>query len=364
MNGAIAAVADDPVRISVTESPGADWDEFVRSRADASIYHRSGWSLLPRDVFRHRAYFIEARDAQGLAGVLPVVQQRSLFGNFATSVPFFNYGGALARDDATALALMNRARDLASDIGCSYLELRDVKLRAADWQVRTDKASMILELPSSLEALGKALGSKLRSQVKRADREAVTVRRGGAELLDAFYDVFCRNMRDLGTPVSPRKFFATILERFGAETQLLVIERAGTPLAAGFLVFDGGRAEIPWASCRADAKPLGMNMKLYWEVLSLAIERGCTSFDFGRSTVDSGTFKFKKQWGAQPLPLHWHRWERRPSPAPATDAPDSADSAGGMGRGRIMRSATAVWQKLPLSVANTIGPWVSPGLPW
>ncbi|MES1263377.1 MAG: FemAB-like protein, partial [Peristeroidobacter soli] len=121
-------------------------------------------------------------------------------------------------------------------------------------------------------------------------------------------------------------------------------------------------AEIPWASCRADAKPLGMNMKLYWEVLSLAIERGCTSFDFGRSTVDSGTFKFKKQWGAQPLPLHWHRWERRP--APATVAPDSPDSAAGMGRGRIMRSATAVWQKLPLSVANTIGPWVSPGLPW
>ena len=341
--------------ISVAAEPGSDWDEFVRGQPGASIYLRSGWSLLARDVFRHRPHFIEARDSQGrLQGVLPVVQQRGLLGNFATSIPFFNYGGALANDSGVIAALMDRARVLASDLGCSYLELRDVAHHGGDWIERTDKASMILKLPGTADALGKQLGSKLRSQIKRADRETLQVRKGGIELLDAFYDVFCRNMRDLGTPVYPLRFFRAILERFPENTQLLVVYHHERPAAAGFIVVDGAQAEIPWASCRSDAKPLGINMKLYWEALTLAIDRGCTAFDFGRSTIDGGTYRFKKQWGAEPLPLHWHRWERHPR----TDANSSASP------GRFLRLATAVWQRLPLPIANLLGPRISPGLPW
>jgi serine/alanine adding enzyme len=162
-------------------------------------------------------------------------------------------------------------------------------------------------------------------------------------------------MRDLGTPVYPKRFFKAILERFAAQTLIVLIDHAGRAGAAGLVVFDRGRAEIPWASCLAEAKPLGLNMKLYWEVLSAVIGRGCTSFDFGRSTPDTGTYKFKKQWGAQPIQLHWHRWERHPSPEGAASRPTE---------GRLMRFATAVWQRLPVPVANLLGPMVSPGLPW
>jgi FemAB-related protein (PEP-CTERM system-associated) len=360
MSAATASQDASPPSLAVSPAPAADWDGFVRDFPGASVYHRSGWSLLARDVFRLRAWFIEARDAGGsLVGVLPLVQQRSLIGNFATSVPFFNYGGVLARRDDHALLLMERARDLARAAGCSYLELRDVQRRpaalAAGWQLRSDKVSMVLELPGSAEELGKRLGSKLRSQIKRADREGVQKRVGGAELLDAFYDVFCRNMHELGTPVYPRRFFSAILEAFPGDTRLVVIERGNTPLAAGFLVFSDHGAEIPWASCRADAKALGVNMKLYWEVLSASIERGCRSFDFGRSTADSGTFRFKQQWGARPLQLNWYRWERK---APAAGASRPA------AQGRAMRLATVVWQRLPLRLANALGPYVSPSLPW
>jgi FemAB-related protein (PEP-CTERM system-associated) len=337
-------------------APGADWDACV-ARLGGSIYLRSGWSQLAQDVFGHRAIFFEARATDGrLSGILPVVQQRGLLGNFATSVPFFNYGGALAEDDATALALMGRARQQTRELGCSYLELRDVKARASDWEVRTDKAAMILELPSTREALSKQLGSKLRSQIKRADRENIEIRRGGAELLDAFYAVFARNMRDLGTPVYPKRFFRRILERFAGDTQIIVIELRGLPAAVGFLVFDGASVEIPWAACRADAKPLGMNMKLYWELLCVAVERAARSFDFGRSTIDSGTYKFKQQWGAEPRQLYWYRWERRPRASAASGEAHS--------RGRGIDSMVAMWKKLPLPVANALGSWISPGLPW
>jgi hypothetical protein len=153
--------------------------------------------------------------------------------------------------------------------------------------------------------------------------------------------------------VYARRFFATILERFASQCLLVVIERGGEPGAAAFLIIDRARAEIPWAACREDMKPLGFNMKLYWEVLRAVVEKGCTSFDFGRSTVDAGTYRFKKQWGAEPMQLYWHRWERSASAQAESGSP---------GKGRQI--VTAAWRKLPLGVANTIGPWISPGLPW
>ena len=346
--------------VQTLPQPSADWDVFVRSRPAASVYLLSGWAVLIREVFGHEAYFIEARDAGGaLVGVLPVVLQKSLlFGGFLTSLPFFNYGGALADSTEVVQRLMEQARSLAQRLRCSYLELRDVEQRSGDWSVRTDKATLILDLPPDVAALSKQLGAKLRSQVKRADRESPSVRVGGAELLADFYDVFCRTMRDLGTPVYPRRFLARILERFPQNCRIVIIDRAGQPAAGAFLIIDGARAEIPWAACREDAKPAGFNMRLYWEVLTAVIGSGCRQFDFGRSTIDSGTYRFKRQWGAQPVQLHWHRWERSPpsSAEPHTPRPAS--------EGRVMRYATAVWKRLPLGMANTLGPWVSPSLPW
>jgi FemAB-related protein (PEP-CTERM system-associated) len=343
--------------LSVAAQPSADWDAYVRARPDATLYLQSGWSLLAKEVFGHATHFIEYRDsAARLRGVLPIVQQKTLlFGNYATSVPFFNYGGALGDDDEIVAALMSRGRELASGLGCRYLELRDAKPHPGEWIVRTDKVSMVLRLPATTDALAKQLGAKLRSQVKRAERESPSVRLGGQELLNEFYAIFSRTMRDLGTPVYPKRFFEALIRRFPQECTLVVVDRGGQPVATGWLVISRGAAEIPWAACNEDAKPAGFNMRLYWELLAACVARGCTTFDFGRSTVDSGTYRFKKQWGAEPVQLYWHRWERNPSHEDA-GRPDSQ-------RG-LMQKATAVWRRMPLPLANALGPLVSPGLPW
>jgi serine/alanine adding enzyme len=354
---ASAKIAPSQCRVNVREAPGSDWDPFVVRRLDSSIYHLSGWAEIAREVFGHRVLFVESRDSSGsLTGVLPVIQQRSwLLGNFATSLAFFNYGGALAADPLVAQQLMMRASEAAEALGCRYLEFRDVQPRLGEWIRRTDKVTLRLELPDTVDALSKRLGSKLRSQVKRAEREGVQCRTGAAALLDDFYSVFAENMRDLGTPVYPKRFFEAILKRFEQYCQFVIIESQGELWAAALLVFWRGQAEVPWASCRAKAKPLGANMKLYWELLSQAIARGCTSFDFGRSTVDGGTYRFKQQWGAQPVPLYWYRWERPGS---------RRDTSAGEERGKSLRLATAIWQRLPLSMANALGPLVSGVLPW
>jgi len=343
--------------VNVLDTPGPDWDPFVTAFPEASVYHLSGWTEIARQVFGHRVLFVESRDPSGsLTGVLPVIRQKSrLLGNFATSLAFFNYGGALTADPLVAEQMMTRAAESAEALGCRYLEFRDAQPQPGPWVRRTDKVTLRLNLPDTVEALSKRLGSKLRSQVKRAEREAVECRTGTTELLDPFYAVFAENMRDLGTPVYPKRFFRAILERFGQYSQLVVIESRGEPWAGAFLVFWRGVAEVPWASCRAKAKPLGANMKLYWELLSRAISRGCTVFDFGRSTVDSGTDRFKRQWGAEPMPLHWHRWERHAG---------GAEMSAGEGHGKAMQLATAIWQRLPLPIANRLGPLISGSLPW
>lgn len=344
-------------QLTIEETPGADWDAFVTQTAGASLYHLSGWTEIAREVFGHRTLFVQARDAAGsLVGVLPVVQQRSrLLGNFATSLAFLNYGGALATDPEIARHLMIRASEAADELGCRYLEFRDTQPRPVDWAMRKDKITLELKLPATFEELSKKLGSKLRSQVKRADREGVQCRTGTQALLDDFYDVFAENMRDLGTPVYPKRFFASILGRYEPYCELVVIDWQGEPAAAAFLTFWQGRAEVPWACCRAKAKPLGLNMKLYWELLLLSLRRGCGVFDFGRSTVDSGTYRFKRQWGAEPVPMFWYRWERDGT---------RHEIAGADERGKVMQLATAIWQRLPLGVANALGPLISGALPW
>lgn len=324
---------------------------------DASLYHLSGWTEIAREVFRHPTLFVQARDASGsLLGVLPVIQQRSRWlGNFATSLAFYNYGGALTPDPEVARQMMIRASEAADNLGCRYLEFRDTQPRPGNWSMRTDKITLQLELPATFDALSKRLGSKLRSQVKRSEREGVQCRTGTRALINDFYAVFAENMRDLGTPVYPKRFFEAILRRFEQYCQLVVIDWRGQPVAAAFLTFWRGRAEVPWASCRADAKSLGLNMKLYWELLSLSVSRGCSLFDFGRSTVDSGTYRFKRQWGAEPAPMYWYRWQRQGS---------GGEASTGEEKGKVMQLATTIWQHLPLGIANTLGPLISGALPW
>lgn len=348
------------MQLTIQENPSTDWDRFVESRPEASLYHRAQWAGFAREVFGQRTWFIEARDGTGgaLIGVLPLVEQRSLvFGRFMTSLPYFSYGGAVAASDDIARALMEAARELAARERCRYLELRDCAREYPGWTIRRDKATLRRKLPASMELLGKELGSKLRSQVRRADRENPHVRQGHGEILGDFYAVFCEGMRDLGTPVYKKAFFARLLESFPEQSLLVVLYRGSQPAAGGLLTFNGGIAEIPWAACIASAKPAGFNMRLYWELLSVCIARGCSVFDFGRSTVDSGTYKFKRQWGAEPVPLCWHRWQR------STTATAESEAASGE-HGKMIKTATALWKRLPLPVANRLGPWLSPGLPW
>lgn len=330
------------------------WDAFVAGAPGASIYHLHAWHGLIRGLFRHETAPLAAVDAGGaIRGVLPLVRLKSaLFGNFAVSMPYFNYGGVLAADAGTRERLLAAAIERAQAWGCKHLELRSTSAGECALPTRTDKVCMELALPASEEALWKGFDAKLRAQIRRPTKEGASAVLGGAELLPEFYDVFARNMRDLGTPVYGRDFFERICADFAAHATLVVVRLGGRAIAAGFLLRWGDRVEIPWASSLREYNRTGANMLLYWESLRHAIARGARRFDFGRSTVDSGTFRFKRQWGAVPVQLHWYYWLRDSNELPNL-SPANAK----------YRLAIGAWQRLPLPVTTWVGPRIVRNLP-
>lgn len=342
------------VRIRAFEaSDAAAWDAFVRTRPEASVYHFTGWRTVCQLSFGHPCPYLLAECNGHLVGVLPLVQLKSrLFGHFMVSMPYFNYGGALGVNDEVRQALLNAASALAAREGCSHLELRNTTAQP-NWPVRTDKVSMWLDLPPSSDLLWQRIGSKVRAQVKKAQRAQWQFSFGGAELLDDFYRVFAIHMRDLGTPVYSKRFFAHVLQH-GPGNPVLVVGRTleGEPVSVALLLRHGHRMEVPWASTLRRAHEANANMALYWQLLTFACDQGCLQFDFGRSTQDAPTFRFKKQWGALPVPLYWHYWLADGGQLPRLN-PDNPK----------YRMAIGVWKRLPVWLTRWLGPPIVKNLP-
>jgi FemAB-related protein (PEP-CTERM system-associated) len=349
------AAPDEPALLRVVTACAQDrWDDYVSAHPEATGYHLWGWRQVMSRAFGRETRYLAVEDEDRLVGVLPLVLFRSrVFGRFVVSMPFLNYGGVLADSEAAARLLLEAGIEVTRRAGASHLELRHTARRLfEELPSKTHKVGMRLLLAATPEKQWDAIDRKLRNQVRKADKSDLTILRGGPELLDAFYEVFAWNMRDLGTPVYGKRFFAEVLAAFPAQTRVLCVKLRERPIA-GSIVFRYRRMmEVPWASSLREFNPLCANVRLYWEMLQLAIEEGCTAFDFGRSTPNEGTYRFKEQWGATPVPLVWEYWmaEGRPLPdlSPKNPKYDAAISA---------------WQKLPLGVTRWLGPHIVRNIP-
>jgi FemAB-related protein (PEP-CTERM system-associated) len=328
-------------------------DEYVASHPRGSTYHRRKWLDVIRASFGHDCRYLVAEHSRGIAGVLPLVFFRShVFGRFAVSMPFLNYGGVLADDRDAANALLLHAIDCTKKAGGTHLELRHTEQFFTQLTPKRHKVAMELILSDSVDAEWDGLDRKIRNQVRKAEKHGLEALSGGAELLGEFYTVFARNMRDLGTPVYGRRFFEQVLATFPTETRIFVVRAQGRPAAASLVHWYRDAIQVPWASAIREYNPLCANVLLYWTMVREAIERRFRVFDFGRSTPGEGTFHFKKQWGAEPRELVWEYWtaEGRPLPELNTKNPR-------------FEMAIRAWQRLPLPVATLLGPHVVRNIP-
>ena len=336
------------------ETAKHDWDSFIESAPQATVYHQYDWKALISKSFGHRCYYLAAIDEEGKwQGVLPLVQLRSkLFGNFIVSVPFVNYGGLLYRNAAAVAPLLDEAERLRSVTGATHVELRHIDKLLDDKSTNQHKVTMLLNLAESVDEQWRAFNAKVRNQVRKAEKSGLRCVTGQLELLDGFYQVFARNMRDLGTPVYSKKFFRNVLEIFSDSTKIFAVYHEDNVIAAGIGLWFKKTLEIPWASSIRAYKAYCPNNMLYWQAIQFAIEHGFKTFDFGRSTPNEGTYNFKKQWGAQPHQLHWQYLMDENASMPTLNPSNPK-----------YQMAIRVWQHLPLALTKTLGPYVVRNIP-
>jgi len=329
-------------------------DRYIEKSSSSSLYHNFAWGTVIEKCFGHKSYYLICdNDNESIGGVLPLVQMKSrIFGNMMVSMPYFNYGGVCADNEVNQNHLIGEAIKIAKKLDASHIEFRQEELLKNGFPYKSEKVSMRVLLTNSPDDLWKSFHSKLRSQIKVPQKNGITAKIGGIEELDYFYKVFSINMSHLGTPVYPKSFFKNIMEKFSHCTWICSVFLDKLPIAAGFLIGFKNVMEIPWASSLRKYNRLSANMLLYWTVLQFACEKGFKVFDFGRSTVGEGTYKFKEQWGAKPYPMRWHYWLRDGGAMPEITP-----------RNPKYRLAIELWKSLPVPVTRLLGPRIVKNIP-
>lgn len=332
--------------VSLYAGSGDEWDTFVRGQHGWSFCHLYAWRRVMERALEHEGLYLEARFANGeLAGVLPLVRVRSrLFGHFLVSMPFLSYGGPIGSPDAVR-SLAAEATRLAVEQDATLLELRSRHAQPLDLEVSHRKITVVLDLPADVDALHRGYGGKLRSQIRRPEKEGITVRLGPDQVAP-FHQVFTQHMRYLGTPTHRLAFFREIVDAFGDDVWCGCAYLGDVPVAAGLGFRSGGEFEMTWASAIAAHNRLSPNMLLYATFLDRAVGEGLSVFNFGRCTPGGGTHRFKQQWGTRDEQLWWYQHSK------SGDASTPSPSEGKYGL------AVKAWQRLPLWVTNRVGPHI------
>lgn len=348
---AAATARDHRILVLPYDGDGTEWDALV-ARADGSTFcHLWGWRTIMADVLGHECLYAIALDLDGQwRGILPLVRVRGLLvGHYLVSLPFLNYGGPLgtpaARERLAAYGLSEARRS-----GADLLELRSRDAVPAVLREVRRKVIVLLELPASAERLWQSFPSKLRSQVRRPQKEGMETR-FGLDQVEPFYEVFARHMRDLGTPVLPRPFLERIAHTFADIVVFGVVYWNERPVASGCGFVWGSEFEMTWAAALREFSRAAPNMLLYSSFMERMIARGIRRFNFGRCTPGGGTHRFKQQWGGVDVPLPWAQWS--PRGLAATPTPDRV----------AFRVATAVWRRLPVPLTKAVGPALGRLLP-
>ncbi len=335
-------------------SADAEWDDFVARHPDGTFFHRAAWAHVLRTAFGHNPHFLVARRAGAIVGVLPLAHQMSLiFGQSLISLPFCVYGGPLVADEAAGIALREAAEALMRKLGLSVMEWRTREASPAltpGWQARDDLyVTFRKPISADDDANLKAIPRKQRAVVRKGIDGGLTSIVD--QDTDRLHRIYAESVRNLGTPVFSRRYFSILKQTFGAEMDVLTVMEDDQPRASVLNFYWRDEVLPYYGGGTAAARACHANDFMYWDVMRHAARRGCRLFDYGRSKVGTGAYSFKKNWGFTPEPLPYRFFL-----APGVAIPDHNPL------NPKYRLFIAAWKKLPLPIANLIGPAIVRGL--
>jgi FemAB-related protein (PEP-CTERM system-associated) len=344
------------VRIRALDAASAPaWDAFVRETGTTTFFHRAAWERVIRDVFGHATHYAFAEQDGAIVGVLPLARMKTLlFGDVLASTPFCVYGGTAAATPEAAAALEAHALDLQAKLGVPALEFRRITAEDPDWTARpplyyTFRKEIVLTGDDEAD-MARNIPRKQRAEVRKGFKRGLTSVSNSDT--DTLHRVYAESVRNLGSPVFPRRYFRALAEAFPGEHDVTTVLHEGRPVAS-VLSFHFRNEVLPYyGGGTVAARALSASEVMYWEVMRRAgNERGATRFDFGRSKSDTGAFDYKKNWGFAPEQLHYC-YRLAPGAAIPENNPNNPK----------YRLFIALWKRLPVPVANVLGPPLVRGL--
>jgi FemAB-related protein (PEP-CTERM system-associated) len=327
------------------------WDAFVAAHPEATLCHLSGWYEAVSEGLRHRPRFLVARRGEAVEAVLPLAEVKSrLFGHTLVSTPGCVYGGALALSDAARSAVTDYACRLAESLGVDALELRHQQPLAAGWPTKDQLyASFRKQISSDDELNLKAIPRKQRAMVRKGIKAGLVAEQ--TDDLDRFYSIYAESVRNLGTPVFPRRYFHVLRQVFKDICEISIITHGGSDIAAVMSFYYRDTVLPYYGGSRPIARTLYGNDFMYWDLMSRAAQRGIRIFDYGRSKRGTGSFSFKKNWGFEPRSLHYQYYLVNSRAVPDVNPSNPK-----------YKYFIALWKRLPLPVANRVGPMLARNL--
>ena len=341
-----AAVEPITVRAARAEDEPA-WEAFVANCPEATFFHRFGWQRIMQRALGHRTHYLLAEAACGIAGVLPLAETRSrLFGHALISLPFCVYGGAACAGPEARARLHAAAAELSVRLQVDHLELRNRDRHQPAWPEQDLYVTFRKELAPEAEDNLLAIPRKQRAMVRKGIKAGL--RSSDGQDVATFFSLYADNVHRHGTPALPRRYFQALCEEFGSACETLVIsDAAGTAVSAVLSFYFRDEVLPYYAGDREHARDLAANDFKYWELMRRACGRGVRIFDYGRSKRGTGSFDFKKNWGFAPTPLHYEHRLVRCAQIPQHNPLNPK-----------YRAFIALWRRLPLPIANAIGPHI------
>jgi len=323
------------------------WDCFVASTPEATFFHLSGWQELISRVFHHRCYFLYVEADDQIVGILPLAYVNSLlFGNALIALPFAVYGGIAANNPIAVQALEDEAIKLGKQLGVQHIEFRNTQPRHSDWPTQDLYVTFIRKIPTVLDEKMLCIPQKRRNMVRKAIKLGLHATHNDS--VDEFFPVYAENVRDHGTPALPKRYFSELKRVFQDNCEILTIrDKEGAPVSAILSFYFRDRVMAYYAGEKASARNMAANDLKYWELMKRAAARGCEIFDLGRSKKGTGSFEFKRLWEFEAQQLNYEYVLLNRNGIPQNNPMNPK-----------YRLFIAMWQCLPIPVANFIGPYL------
>lgn len=330
----------------------AAWDEYVARHAEATVFHRAGWKRVIESSTGHAGQYLMALDQDRVVGIYPLfILSTRLFGTLGVSLPFVGYGGIASDGPEAEQALAGEAATLARAAGCDSIELRQRYPLKGAWPTTDRKVVTVIPTAGGAEQTFARLHPNVRNKIRKAEKNGVSVQQG-AEYLPEFYDIYSRNLRDLGTPVITRRFFEAAVETFPRQIRVYRAIRDGKTIAAKVVAMDPNTCYFTWSASLREELCHAPVHAMNWKAIEDACQAGCARIDLGRSTAESSHQDFKKYWGGETQTLPWAYQLLGRSGVPGLNKENKSFSL-----------AIALWKRLPLGLSRMVGPPIARGLP-